>query len=123
MANFTATVSPFVAPDYDLFSPARRSDPRGLVQGAPLDGAQSYVPWIGLSTVRELALQYADKVGLVERERLEEAELEISRWQLDAEHAEARVAVLEATQERIAGLSRDGYTVVKKQGRPTKESK
>jgi hypothetical protein len=115
---FSEKVSPYVAPNFDLFSPARRSDPLGVILGAPLDGGQSYTPWIGLSTVREIALKHADKVGLVPVERLDDAEDEIGRWQNAAEQAQARVAELEATQDRIAGLARDGFKVQKVMGRP-----
>lgn len=121
MASFTTEVSPFTAPNYDLFSPARRADARGVVLGAPLDGAQSYTPWIGLTTVRELALQHADKVGLVTAESLRDLQHQLAVAQNHAESLRARLVELEAAQERIAGLASAGFQVVKKQGRPTKK--
>lgn len=124
MTNFATEVSPFTAPDYDVFSPARRTDARGLVQGAPLDGGRNYIPWIGLSTVRELALKFPEKVGLVEEEKFIEVANEFDRARVELRQAHERIAELEATQDRIAGLTKDGFAVVKKQGRPAvKESK
>jgi len=113
-------ISPFMAPDYDVFTPARRSDARGVVLGAPLDGAQAYTPWIGLSTVRELALKHADRVGLVERERLELALDERNDARAQLIQAQNRIAELEAKNERIAGLVSDGFKVQRIQGRPRK---
>lgn len=114
-------VSPFSAPNYDVFSPARRSDERGIVMGAQLDGNQAYIPWIGLSTVRELALKHADRVGLVEIERLEEAKDQRDTLAAEAASLRAQVAALEVKQERIIGLAGDGFRVVKAAGRPPKE--
>lgn len=96
---FVDKVSPFNAPNFDLWSPARRSDDRGIVLGAPLDGGQAYVPWIGLSTIRELALKHADRVGLVDEEDLNAAEEEGDRWKREAESLRQRVAGLEAEVE------------------------
>jgi hypothetical protein len=118
MAILQTELSPFNAPNYDVFSPARVRDSLGVVLGAPLDGAQSYTPWIGLSTVRELALKHADKVGLVPAEDLELAREHIEATEDLLAQANERLAELEATQERLAGLVADGYTVVKKVGRP-----
>jgi hypothetical protein len=123
---FTQTVSPFNAPNYDVFSPARRQDPRGVVLGAPLDGAQSYVPWIGLSTVRELALQHADKVGLVPVEDFELARERRADSEELLAQATARVAELEAEIElhtrwvkQKLGLDKPP----KPMGRPPREDK
>lgn len=116
-------VSPFTAPNFDVFAPARRSDDRGVILGAPLDGGQSYTPWIGLSTVRELALKHADRVGLVEAERLADVEEAFSRAQREVKRLNDRVAELEAKQNRIAGLVADGFKVQKVMGRPPKEGK
>jgi hypothetical protein len=113
-------ISPFMAPDYDVFTPARRSDRRGVVLGAPLDGAQAYTPWIGLSTVRELALKFPDRVGLVDAELLREAEEEGDRWKREAEALRLQVEALTAKNERIAGLVSDGFKVQRIQGRPRK---
>lgn len=113
-------VSPFNAPNYDLFAPARRSDERGVVLGAALDGGQSYVPWIGLSTVRELALKYPDQVGLVDVDLLIDANVALSRAELEIQALKLQVADLEAKQERIAGLVADGYKVQRVMGRPKK---
>jgi hypothetical protein len=116
-------ISPFMAPDYDVFTPARRSDARGVVLGAPLDGAQAYTPWIGLSTVRELALKFPDRVGLVERERLDEAQKLILSLKNTVLQLEADIDKLAAKNERIAGLVSDGFKVQRIQGRPPKEDK
>lgn len=117
----TTKISPFAAPDYDLFSPARRGDERGIILGAPLDGAQAYTPWIGLSTVRELALKHPDRVGLVEKERLDAAvtlalELKDKVLELEAERDELRTNL-----ERVAGLSKAGFKVQRVMGRPKKK--
>lgn len=121
MAVMTPTVSPYTAPNYDVFSPARRSDPLGIILGAPLDGGQSYTPWIGLSTIRELALAHADKVGLVEASRLYSSRNDHAAALTEIQQLRARVAELEAKDERIAGLAAEGFTVVKKAGRPAKK--
>lgn len=120
---FSERVPPFTAPNFDVFAPARRRDNRGVIIGAPLDGGQSYTPWIGLSTVRELALKHADRVGLVEVERLEDAEEAFRRAQREVKRLNDRVAELEAKQNRIAGLVADGFKVQKVMGRPPKEGK
>jgi hypothetical protein len=117
MAILQQELSPYNAPNYDVFSPARVKDSLGVVLGAPLDGAQSYTPWIGLSTVRELALKHADKVGLVDESLAARLSDEVEALAGQLAEAEARIAELEATQERLAGLAADGYTLVKKVGR------
>lgn len=117
---FATKISPFQAPDYDVFSPARRSDPRGVILGAPLDGAKAYVPWIGLSTVRELALKYSS-VGLVPVEDLDAAHEFLENERALLRQANKRIEELEAQQERIAGLALDGFRVQKIMGRPKKE--
>lgn len=116
-------ISPFNAPNYDVFSPARRSDARGVVLGAPLDGGNNYVPWIGLSTIRELALKHADKVGLVDEEEFRTVALEFDRTRVELRQAKERIAELEARQDRISGLAADGFKVTRIQGRPAKEAK
>lgn len=121
MAVFSPELSPYNAPNYDVFSAARVRDPLGVVLGAPLDGAQSYTPWIGLSTIRELALKHADKVGLVDREQLEDVERSAIEYRAEVLELRARVEELEAQQDRIAGLVADGFTIVKKQGRPARK--
>lgn len=115
-------ISPFNAPNYDVFSPARRSDVRGVVMGAPLDGGHNYVPWIGLSTIRELALKHADKVGLVDADRLATTEryADLLSDQLREVTAERDAAI--AKNERISGLAVDGFKVVRVQGRPPKKA-
>ena len=115
---YSKGISPFNQPNFDLFSPARLEDPRGVVLGAPLDGGSSYVPWIGLTTVRELALQHADKVGLVERADLDVQIARTNALRDQNERLRARVEQLEEQQERIAGLVRDGFKVQKIMGRP-----
>lgn len=115
---FSAELSPFNAPNYDVFVPARRSDSRGVILGAPLDGGQSYVPWIGLTTIRELALKHEDKVGLVDRALLDGADELVKNLMAQVETLQARVTELETTQERITGLAQQGYRVQRIQGRP-----
>lgn len=117
---FSTDVSPFNAPNYDIFRPARRHDDRGVVLGSPLDGAQNYSPWIGLTTVRELALEFQPVVGLVPKEDLDGAWELILGLKNKVLELEARNAELEANQERIAGLARAGFKVQKIQGRPPK---
>lgn len=119
---YTAQLSPFVAPNFDLFSPARRSDPLGIVLGPQLDGGQTYTPWIGLTTVRELALKHADKTRLVPAEQLYNARNAHAAALTEIQELRARVEELEAQQERIAGLTKDGYRVQKVMGRPKKEN-
>jgi hypothetical protein len=114
-------VSPFTAPNYDLFSPARRSDSRGVILGAPLDGAQAYSPWIGLTTIRELALKHADVVGLVEKTSLDEMLEKASLLQNRVIELEDQLAAAEAKNERIAGLVAEGFKVQRVMGRPKKE--
>lgn len=121
MSLATPKLSPYNAPSYDVFSPARREDERGYVLGAPLDGGQSYVPWIGLSTVRELALANPKAVGLVPAEQLYSARNDHAAALTEIQQLRQRVEELEAAQERIAGLAADGFHVVKKQGRPVKK--
>ena len=118
---YSDSVSPFNAPNYDVFSPARRNDARGVILGAPLDGGQSYVPWIGLSTVRELALKH--QVGLVEADEHESVANQLAAATAELEQLRARVAELEANQDRIAGLARAGFKVQKIMGRPKQEDK
>lgn len=114
-------VSPFVAPNYDVFSPARLSDDRGVVVGAPLDGAQSYTPWIGLTTVRELALKHQERVGLVEREKLNDLKHQLAVANEQNARLAARVEELEALQGNITGLVKAGFKVTKAVGRPPKK--
>lgn len=113
-------ISPFNAPNYDVFSPARRQDERGVVMGVQLDGGQSYVPWIGLTTVRELALKHSSETGLVDAEELELAVVEIERLELELAATKSRLEELELTQSRISGLALSGFTVNKIKGRPAK---
>lgn len=120
---YSEKVPAYNAPNYDVFSPTRRSDPRGVVLGTPLDGGQSYVPWIGLSTIRELALKHAAKTGLVPREEaLSHAERE-TELEVALGNALDRIQELEARNERIAGLVRDGFKVQKIIGRPKQEAR
>lgn len=116
----TIKVSPFNAPNYDVFSPARRQDERGVILGVQLDGGQNYVPWIGLSTVRELALKHSEDTGLVDAEELELAVAEIEKLEVELAEAKARLEELELMTSRIAGLSASGFTVNKVKGRPPK---
>lgn len=118
---FTPKVSPFNAPSFDIFAPARRHDDRGVIMGVALDGGQSYVPWIGLSTIRELALKHSDKVGLVDAERHEHTVKLLMAVKNRVLELEQERDALEAQQARIAGLIKDGFKVAKIQGRPRKE--
>jgi hypothetical protein len=113
-------ISPFNAPNYDVFTPARRSDERGVVLGAPLDGSQAYVPWIGLTTVRELALKHADRVGLVPVEELRDALTEATNWKIKFDEAQAALEEAQARNDRIAGLVAEGFKVQRVMGRPKK---
>lgn len=117
---YSKGISPFNAPNYDVFCAARREDKRGVILGAQLDGGQTYVPWIGLTTVRELALAHADVVGLVEKEDLDEAFKVGVALQSRIKELEAENAELKAAQEHIAGLVQAGFVVKKVQGRPAK---
>lgn len=119
---YSAELSPFNAPSHDVFAPARRSDALGVVLGTPLDGGQSYVPWIGVSTIRELALKHADKTKLVPVEILEHVREQLLATASQLAEANKRLEELEASQERISGLVKDGYKVQKVMGRP-KEAK
>ena len=114
-------ISPFQAPNYDIFSPARRHDDRGIVVGAPLDGGQNYTPWIGLSTIRELALKHSAATGLVTREELRHVAERADAAEYKLARAQKHIAELEARQDRIAGFASDGFRVVKAAGRPKKE--
>lgn len=118
---FADKVSPFNAPNFDLFQPARLSDERGVVLGTPLDGARSYVPWIGLTTIRELALKHTDKVGLVDAGRLSLAEEHVAATEKLLAAANARIEELEATQSHIDGLMKAGFTPKRTTGRPRKD--
>lgn len=122
MTLIAERVSPFSAPGYDIFAPARRSDYRGVVMGTQLDGNMVYTPWIGLSTVRELALKYQDRVGLVEREALDDALALFDAARDRIRVLEAQVAEAEAKNDRIAGLVSDGYKVQRVPGRPPKKT-
>jgi hypothetical protein len=112
-------IAPFSAPNYDVFSPARRSDERGIIVGNQLDGGQSYLPWIGLSTIRQLGLKYAEKTGLADADALLDAQNEITRLRGELGRAEARANDLDAQLNRIGGLAREGFKVQKIMGRPT----
>jgi hypothetical protein len=116
-------IAPFSSPNYDVFSPARRSDERGILVGVQLDGGQSYLPWIGLSTIRQLALKHSDKVGLVDEDELLEEQRENADLRYRLQIAEKRAGDLDAQLNRIGGLAREGFKVQKIMGRPTTAKK
>lgn len=110
-----------IQPGYDVFQPARRSDRRGIVLGSPLDGGHSYVPWIGISTIRELALKHRARTGVVDAAELDAVVGILEDTERELAQARERLAELEATQERITGLAKSGFRIQRTQGRTTKK--
>ena len=121
LVPYVATKSPYAAPANDIMVPARRTDALGWIQGYQLDGGRNYLPHLGLTTVRELALKYADKTRLVDRDALDEANAEVARLTASADRLQARVTDLEGRAERISGLARDGFRVMKERGPRTEK--
>jgi hypothetical protein len=110
----------FSEPSFDVFVPARRQDPLGIVEGVVLEGNKRFVPWIGLSSIRELALKYAEKTRLVDRAELDENRMALINAEERIERLISERDALEARLDRIAGLSKEGYKVQKVVGRPAK---
>lgn len=110
--------NPFSEPSFDVFVPARRNDPLGIIEGVALEGNKRFVPWIGVSTIRELALKHADKTHLVDADELALAKQHLAATEELLAQAQHNIDQLEAQQARISGLARDGYKVQKIQGRP-----
>ncbi len=119
--QFVRKLPPFVGVG-DAIIPGRVSDETGFVDtGVSFDGLRGPIPvYLSAEGIRQIARRYP-QLGLVPESELAEI-MEDS----EAEHQElnllrSRVGDLEAQLERIAGLSRDGFTVTKKTGRPPKK--
>jgi hypothetical protein len=103
--------SPFEAPNFDIFAPARLSDERGyIVSDILLDDARmAYHPWMGVSTLGELARRFSEQIGMVDAaefaaltDRLTELDEEVERLRaVEAENQEFR--------ENLAGLTKEGF--------------
>jgi hypothetical protein len=119
---------PFVSkPDRfssDIIIPGRVSDPDGFVtEHREIDGIAGPIKiFFSVTGLRQLAEKYP-QVGLTSVERLNEAYDRANSLEAERDELRARVEELEAREERIAGLSRDGFKVQKVMGRPKVEAK
>lgn len=103
----------------DLMIPGRYSDPDGFVMGdGYIPGLSGNLPRaVSIGFMREAARRIP-QVGLVNRGALEDAVVEIKRERERAEQAEAKLAEAEAKLDRVNGFAKDGFKVVRQQGRP-----
>jgi hypothetical protein len=120
MTIFSERRNPFAVPNYDLFAPARLQDPRGILEGAPLDGPNHFTPWIGLTTIRELALQYSAEVGLVDVDQVAELQSQVADLDAEVERLRAVAQELEAYKQNVVAIVRSDHDikmrVAKRQG-------
>lgn len=105
-------------PGHCLILPGKRSDEDGGIQlQTQLDGIRGPITgWLSFTGIRQIADRHPE-LGLSKTADLEAAteRAEIAEGKLA--DAEARIAELEADQERIIGLRRAGFTVQKTQSR------
>lgn len=107
----------------DAIIPGRVADEDGFVDVQnTIDGLRGPVPiYLSVSGLRLIAERYP-QVGLASRTAMSNAaDLAEARWR-QVQELEARNAELETQLERISGLAADGFTVVRKQGRPPKKA-
>lgn len=117
MSFFKERRDPFGAPNFDVFAPARLQDERGIIESqVVLDKVLAYTPWIGLSTVRELALEHADRVGLVDADIVDELKERVTDLSDEVDVLRAKVEANEAFKANIAGLKAEGFDVSKRKG-------
>lgn len=104
---------------HDLIAPHIVSDPVGwIVADGVIEGLHGTItPAISVRMIREAALKYP-QIGLVDLKVQEDTMAMLQRADAALAEANARIEELEATAERFAGLAREGYKVVKVQGRP-----
>lgn len=109
---------PYSEPGHCLILPGKRSDEDGGIQlQTQLEGIRGpIVGWLSFTGLRQIAAKH-ESLGLVPRAERDEAveRAEVAEGKLA--DAEARIAELEADQERIVGLRRAGFTVQKTQPR------
>lgn len=106
----------------DAIIQGRVADPHGFVTNHDaVDGLHGPITlYFSVTGLRQLAAKHP-QVGLVLREEADAASAHANALQAEVDQLRARVAELEAREERIAGLSRDGFKVQRVMGRPTKE--
>jgi hypothetical protein len=104
--------------------PGRTADPHGFVtEHRELDGIGGPIKvYFSVSGLRQLAERHP-QVGLVPAHKLEDAHRRIEQLEAELDNLRDRAAELEAQQERIAGIVKDGFKVQKMMGRPKQEAK
>jgi hypothetical protein len=121
--QFVRKIPPFNAPGSDVLIPGRVTDDIGFVDtGMELDGLRGPLRiYLSAAGIRAAAEKYP-QLGLVDsgqlslaRERRDDAEQMLR-------DAQQHIADLEETVDRIAGLSKAGFTVQKKMGAPAKKA-
>lgn len=123
--NFSDRPGRFDEPGSCIVLPGRTHDVNGGVQ---LDGVYDGVRgdmrlWISYAGLQRIVEQLGPRLNLAKREDLEDAQanLENVARALDAERKRADAA--EAKLERINGVSKDGFKIVRQQGRPAQKAK
>lgn len=102
-----------------LLIPGRTTDSRGFVVGdGMIEGLRGDVtPAVSIEAIRNAASRI-EQIGLVDVGALELAQEHLAATEALLDQANARVAELEANQERIIGLRKAGFHVQKQAGRP-----
>lgn len=121
--RFVHKPNPYSEPGFCILLPGRRNDDRGFIDaGMTLDGIRGDLNvYISAEGVRQAAQRFP-QLGLVDDERLRVAEAERDELASEVDRLTHVVADFEAKFERINGLQKDGFKVVRQQGRPPKKA-
>lgn len=108
----------------DIIIPGRVADPVGFVtENRVVEGLTGPITiYFSVTGLRNLAGRY-EQIGLVPREDYARVEQEADEAREEIQRLRARLEELEAKQERIIGLSKDGFKVQKQMGRPAGKTK
>lgn len=117
MSVFVTRPTPHSAPGACVIVPGRRADERGFVDtGTELDGLRGPLHiYLSAEGIRLLAQRHS-QLGLVDEATLRASEHRNAALQEQLTAARAEVEQLRASQDRIAGLARDGFIVHKQKG-------
>lgn len=112
------------APGQCIVIPGRVHDPNG---GVALDGAYDGARgdirlWLSHAGLHAIVRQFGNRLGLAERGELETAQERLALAEAELDRSEAQVAELAAKLDRVNGVAKDGFKIVRQQGAPKRKA-
>lgn len=113
----------FDHPGQCVIIPGRVHDPNGgVLLDTTLDGAHGDIRlWLSYAGLQKIVDQFGGSLNLAHKDSLDLAYKKIADLEFMLAESNAALEAAEGKLERINGVSRDGFKIVRQQGRPAKK--